>query len=81
MIGFAVLNGDDFVPMLNLQNGWLILPYWIGVIVFASATFLLGRVNRRIVVDAEAMGCIGCGYCLNGNTSGTCPECGTMIPN
>ena len=25
--------------------------------------------------------CVQCHYNLTGNTSGTCPECGTPIPN
>jgi hypothetical protein len=25
--------------------------------------------------------CVKCGYDLTGNLSGTCPECGTAVPN
>jgi len=34
------------------------------------------RRQRRVLAGA----CLRCGYSLTGNTSGTCPECGTPVP-
>jgi hypothetical protein len=35
------------------------------------------RLARRRAANGQ---CTSCGYSLTGNTSGTCPECGTPVP-
>lgn len=50
----------------------------IGVVpVFVAALFnrRLSRQDRRERDGA----CIHCGYCLTGNTTGICPECGVRV--
>lgn len=37
------------------------------------------RLRDTVLLDGEAPVCFQCGYNLTGNTSGRCPECGTMI--
>jgi hypothetical protein len=52
-------------------------PLW-AITVLASllpSYWVIARVLRHRVGR-----CIACGYSLTGNTSGTCPECGTPIP-
>jgi hypothetical protein len=39
------------------------------------------RFRRKRELQRRLNGlCQQCGYCLNGNVSGICPECGTKIP-
>jgi len=46
-----------------------------GLLPLVSAVRILNRFRRR-----KAGQCRSCGYNLTGNLSGTCPECGTLIP-
>lgn len=43
--------------------------------------FIGGLRNRRYRKLVRENYCSKCEYCLIGNESGTCPECGTPIPN
>jgi hypothetical protein len=58
-----------------------IIPYWAAAAVLLicpsiwSARFL--RQRSRLAENQ----CRACGYNLTGNTSGTCPECGTPVPS
>jgi hypothetical protein len=65
-------------PLLTDRLIWL--PDWLLVTTFAVlpiywlVTTLIGwRRSRR-------KRCRACGYSLQGNTSGVCPECGTPVP-
>jgi hypothetical protein len=55
------------------------LPLWLVAAAFAVLSLIRG--GRFILVRRrKRFGCKKCGYLLTGNTSGTCPECGTVIP-
>ena len=56
------------------------LPFWlIGLFWLVLPTVWAIR-YRRTRGRIERLACVTCGYSLTGNTSGTCPECGTPIP-
>ena len=56
------------------------VPTWMLVVVFSLLP--LWRESRRYAKRRRSRAnlCIECGYNLTGNTSGTCPECGTKVP-
>lgn len=66
---------DDRILNLRLMAAWVF-----------SVTALEGLVTGLIFGLFRSLGprppglCSRCGYDLTGNTSGICPECGTMIP-
>ncbi len=66
---------------LDIFNGLVfgliggIASHMIGLITSAAADPILDRIRQFI----EPQMCRMCGYDLTGNTSGTCPECGTSI--
>ncbi|HPF38553.1 MAG TPA: hypothetical protein P5081_18915 [Phycisphaerae bacterium] len=51
-------------------------PMWIPALLFAAPVWLLAHALRRL----PDRYCRKCAYDLTGNRSGTCPECGLMIP-
>ena len=57
------------IPDWELATALLVLPVF---------TFWQWRRWKKIVSPS---GCTECGYNLTGNTSGTCPECGTPVPS
>lgn len=59
-------------------SGWmLILPYWLFVVLLLILPLLWLRRSLRPAPVPHA--CENCGYNLTGNTSGVCPECGTVV--
>ena len=55
----------------------VVVPLWLPILGSGLITALLAAVpSRRAARDL----CTTCRYCLLGNTSGICPECGTAIP-
>lgn len=58
------------IGSLVVWNGPFMLC-WYGLVLF----------HRRVWRDGQSVAglCIGCGYDLTGNTSGTCPECGAEV--
>lgn len=50
------------------------IPMWLITVFSGAAAWFL---RRRPVSIGH---CLRCGYALNGNTSGRCPECGTTVP-
>lgn len=84
-------NASPTVPLLMMPNGGLIrftqfapsreviIPLWFFAAIFAilPAFWFAGFFIRR--VRSRRGCCVACGYSLTGNTSGTCPECGTRI--
>ncbi len=89
----AMLLGGTYVsvPKLPLAgSGWTIQGHWplLGKHGFAPALLGLSAVlwtfgiwigSLPTKTDDEPH-CQRCGYSLTGNVSGTCPECGTTIP-
>lgn len=60
------------------RNGML-LPLWIPVLLLLiTAVRPVWRARLRAKRTARGE-CLSCGYCLTGNTSGVCPECGTAL--
>ena len=54
------------------------LPYWLLTAAFAILPWRWYSAHRRSKRLSEpSPSCKTCGYSLTGNTSGTCPECGT----
>jgi hypothetical protein len=51
------------------------IPLWpIPLLIVAIGILLVVRWHRT-----DALTCNTCGYCLRGNVSGTCPECGIHV--
>ena len=81
-------GGHDFVTgagHINFRT--LVVPHWAPAAVTAPlglwwAAGAVRRFHRRRRAHARtgAGRCPRCGYDLTGNTSGTCPECGTPRP-
>lgn len=73
---FAALAWDGCRGGLFLVQAtgvlWLIATY---------AGFMSQAVSRACyqIHVGSALACHACGYCLTGNVSGVCPECGTRI--
>jgi len=54
-------------------------PLWIPVLVFLVVPAIsAGRLVRHRYRRRHNL-CVKCGYSLEGNVSGTCPECGTVV--
>jgi hypothetical protein len=45
----------------------------------AAVLIWIGAILSRQEMRGTPGYCSKCGYCLTGNTSGVCPECGTRI--
>ncbi|MFH1108365.1 MAG: hypothetical protein V1790_04085 [Planctomycetota bacterium] len=70
--------------------GWLMGNAWFGgaVIVLLWGSPIWGvcwawgvvRYRNALLTRFPGPGCVECGYDLTGNTSGRCPECGSLIP-
>lgn len=82
-------------PALFLAQGWII-DQWdpqpksdLGAMLIPGTVLLISYVGARLIYDrlgwrwakSATENCKSCGYNLTGNTSGTCPECGTSIQN
>lgn len=68
-------------PVTNLwQYSWLAFPVWIPLASFAAyPTFAFVRGPLRRWRRRRKDSCVRCGYDLQGNESGVCPECGTEV--
>jgi len=55
----------------------LLVPYWSILLPILAACGWLMRPRPK----PAAFACLACGYDLRGNQSGTCPECGAVIPD
>ncbi len=68
-------------PMFD--SGWMALVvvvlFWGSPIWGACWAWGLVRFRNTLLTRFPGPGCIGCGYDLTGNTSGRCPECGSLI--
>ena len=74
--------GDISVNMFHHGRYWgTVFPIWRPAACFCllPSVWLL-NVIRLTYSTRAGNGCRHCGYNLTGNTSGTCPECGTTIP-
>jgi hypothetical protein len=80
--GFAIrsvtyLHDDGTEDVSNyrvsISLAWLFIPWFI-LLVRAN-----NQRNRRLDREERLANnqCLSCGYSMVGNTSGTCPECGT----
>lgn len=55
------------------------LPLWMMLLSLGWLPFLLVRNRLRSLRRRRRGLCLKCGYNLQGNTSGRCPECGTAV--
>lgn len=83
IIGFLL---NFFVPLsvgrlLNDRRvvAVLMVLFWGSPIWGACWAWMLVRFRNGLLVRFPGTGCIDCGYDLTGNTSGRCPECGSVI--
>jgi len=61
----------------TFQTG--VIPLVWPFLLFAAVSLLCGRTAMRASRRVRAGRCVRCSYNLTGNTSGVCPECGTVI--
>jgi hypothetical protein len=75
----------DASPIRDVTTYWVfaLLPH----VVFVSGVLIIRNRSPRGIHDNQSCAlcgrppdpqCSTCGYCLTGNTSGRCPECGTL---
>lgn len=65
----------DYAKLGLAPFRFLIIPLWIPLLpLLARATYVFYRDRTRRMPGH----CCKCGYNLTGNTSGRCPECGTL---
>jgi predicted RNA-binding Zn-ribbon protein involved in translation (DUF1610 family) len=67
----------EFVrPFANIPQIVIVtIPLWIPMTLAVGFTLFLWKARRRQLAGV----CSACNYNLEGNVSGTCPECGTLI--
>ncbi|MFQ5414092.1 MAG: hypothetical protein ACE5E6_06500 [Phycisphaerae bacterium] len=82
LYGFGMEAAANITPTNKVNRKYrVMLPIWalLGTCMFYPAlAFFRGpftRMRRR-----RLNRCVPCGYSLIGNTSGVCPECGSIIP-
>ena len=65
------------LPQVEWPPGtlYLMIPLWFPAFLACIATIVLWRPSRHVPPGH----CKACRYDLTGNTSGTCPECGTRV--
>ncbi len=78
MIGYIYYVG---YPGLSVIDVFLLAVFAYGSFVGSFAIFgkQIRRHFRRNLRDENVFLCIPCGYDLQGNESGTCPECGEAV--
>ncbi len=60
----------------------LVVPWWLVCSCAALSTALFVSWTWIVRWHRRRRGCCTrCGYCMTGNTSGVCPECGTAVQN
>jgi len=73
------------LTLLRFQPGWLLAAAELRLFELAlhgCATLpllLLGLFMPPVGLRGDAARCASCGYCLTGNVSGVCPECGQPV--
>lgn len=79
--GFSLaLVPDQFPGSRSLTGLNATLPLWMPLLLFGLPLgILLARGPLRRLHRRRCGLCLKCGYNLQGNTSGTCPECGGRI--
>lgn len=73
---FGWVQMGDWKDFAVLQRA-VILPHWLVIALTAPWPIIALRDRRRRASRAKRNECTECGYSLEGNESGTCPECGT----
>jgi predicted RNA-binding Zn-ribbon protein involved in translation (DUF1610 family) len=79
-VSFSLIIARLSMPSIwspSVVSGVVVMPLWIGLLLVAPPTVYLWWIAYRRRVPASH--CQHCGYSLTGNTSGVCPECGTVI--
>ena len=66
-------------PNVQIVSSYVRVPALLPPLLFLAFP-LWHAARRRWRMRAYAQGtCTTCGYCLTGNTSGVCPECGALV--
>lgn len=74
---FLPMKHVVYLPLIHHHATFIHVPLWVIGLPLAFLTGILWWLDRRYVPPGY---CRRCRYDLTGNTSGRCPECGTMIP-
>jgi len=69
----------EVLPVYDGQWAVVLSCWYVALFLAVLPLWWIVR-RRRAAKRAMIGGCLHCGYSLTGNTSGTCPECGTAIP-
>ena len=84
LVGTMSFKADGQLPRKTVHLRVLIFPLWSPLVLFGVYPSIVGtrfawrRVRRH---RRRRKGwCLGCGYDLQGNVSGVCPECGSAMP-
>lgn len=74
-------SGDDALAAddRQMRTIFVVVPYAGLAIAFAVISLVFGWRAWVLSARSEIGRCTSCGYNLTGNTSGTCPECGTPV--
>lgn len=83
LYGAASALGVAAVQVRGELSGILFLaPLTIALWLIATYAGFMSQALSRACYEirlGDAAHCPGCGYCLTGNVSGTCPECGQRV--
>ena len=71
----VMTRGSARRVVVTRKSTALVVPLWLGPFLCSLATIVFFRRARR----PPRGRCVECGYDLQGNISGVCPECGTRI--
>ncbi len=82
VIGFGFVRRIQHHDEIWRRDVVVIVP-WVAVVLLTAflpvIRLLRWRKSRLVAANAAMFPCRKCGYSLVKNTSGTCPECGTMV--
>lgn len=71
-LDYPLLGGPFVIPTILLFD----------ILIYSGAAALFGAYrNWEYRLRFQGKYCLTCDYCLTGNESGICPECGTPIPD
>ena len=72
----GLLSGEPQMTDHGADMAWVVPT---NAAFYAAMAYLISSQLRRTTKTPDAPSCSKCGYCLKGNVSGACPECGTQL--